>query len=318
MSKFPVESNDSEGMRDAVNYLLSGPGGLGQDFAGFNDYEDPWARNAAGDPEPKVPAYLTGNFRAPFTQTPAVAKLFVSAIGVSNAEQIDSRTVKYYFAGAPLASVPFAVGNGLTIYGITPSTFNSSSLRNAGSSIGAIGVIECTTSYVIVRTRAPIETPLGTYVSGGNIEYSSTDIGYVSTDCNARVAVTGGTEKVVVGGQLDQIISYECFDPTVDFQVTVSINRYNGFPTNDPVNPEFLFDVQYPPVVSKTYTFTGLSGTGTLPMIETVFTPVIDQPPPGYYWYILEVRFDLIDAGYVEVTQDEFRLRSLLAQSVKQ
>ena len=102
------------------------------------------------------------------------------------------------------------------------------------------------------------------------------------------------------------------------FQVTVSINRYIGSPTNDPVNPDFVFDLQYPPVVSKTYTITGLSGTGVLPMIETVFTSTIDQPPPAYYWYILEVRFDLIGAGYVEVTQDEFRLRSLTAQVVKQ
>ena len=47
MAKFPVEIGDSEGIIDSVNYLLSGPGGLGQNFQGFSDYQG---------------AYLTGAF----------------------------------------------------------------------------------------------------------------------------------------------------------------------------------------------------------------------------------------------------------------
>lgn len=310
MSQYPVESNEQ--LFQAVNYLLSGPGGLGQNFAGFSAYEDPWS-----DPV-KTSSYLTGNFRAPYTQT-TPAELYVAPINLSGAEQIDDRTVKYYFAGAPLASAPFSIGNGVVTSGITPSSFNRSSLRAQGADIIQIGVIECTDTYFIVRTVGPITTPLGTYVSGGSVVYSSTDIGFNSTDCVARVDISGGTDKVVVNGQLDQIITYECFDPSVDFQVTVSINRYVGSPTNDPVNPDFVFELQEPPVVSKTYTFTGLSGTGTLPMIETIFAPVIDTPPVGYYQYFLEVRYDLLPGlGTLEVTQDEFKLRSLTAQVVKE
>ena len=40
-------------LNDSVNYLLSGPGGLGQNFQGFSDYNQ---------------GQITGNERIPFTQ----------------------------------------------------------------------------------------------------------------------------------------------------------------------------------------------------------------------------------------------------------
>ena len=38
ISKYPVEISDAEGIVDAINYMLSGPAGLGQNFDGFSDY----------------------------------------------------------------------------------------------------------------------------------------------------------------------------------------------------------------------------------------------------------------------------------------
>ena len=48
MAQYPVE--DTAGLFEAVNYLLSGPSGLGQNFQGFSSYQ---------------PAYVTGTFRQP-------------------------------------------------------------------------------------------------------------------------------------------------------------------------------------------------------------------------------------------------------------
>ena len=50
MSQYPI--NTPQGLYEAVNYLASGPSGLGQAFQGFSDYNT---------------AYLTGNYRLPFT-----------------------------------------------------------------------------------------------------------------------------------------------------------------------------------------------------------------------------------------------------------
>ena len=163
MAKFPLEYNyqDSQAAVDAINYVLSGPTGLGQNFAGFSDYNT---------------VYLTGNFQAPFTTnsvsvnclggngttsltvssltgiaigyyvtgpgigtgatvtninattmvvtisvantnaisglitfSPTVAaELYVAPISISNAEQVDDRTIIYTFA-TPQATPPFAL-----------------------------------------------------------------------------------------------------------------------------------------------------------------------------------------------------------------
>jgi len=293
---WPITNNPQE-IVDGVNYALSGPGGLGQSFAGFSSYE---------------PAYITGNFRVPYTQlTPA--SLYVAPLSLSNAQVLDERTIKYTFTTAQ-PSAPFSVGNGLTITGVVPAGYNSQQLKDAGTSINQIGVIECTTTYVTVRTVAPIVTPLGTYTSGGSITFSCMDA-YLSTDGDVTVVVQGAQERVFVSAQLDQVISYAVSSGPAAMNVYVEISRYTAFQNNDPTNPDFIFDDQYT-VVSKAYPYTGLSGSGSLPRLETVFSNAIDTPAPGLYRYILEVYFETV-SGTLEVTADAVALRSTAAQVIK-
>lgn len=291
MSQYPVESQEQ--LYQAVNYLLSGPGGLGQNFAGFSSYQEAW---------------LTGNFRIPFSQSTAAA-LFVGNpdIALSLTEMLDDRTVKMTFA-APQPSPPFQLGNGLSVYGI--SSYYEYILGDFGTQIG---VVECTTTYVIVRLRSaqPVTTP----VAGGNVYFTSTGNFFNSTDCNARVTVTGGTDRVFISAQLNQITDYEVFSSPADLQVTVAINRYIGAINNDPTNPDYFF--QFDTTVSqKVYNYSALTAAGTL-NLETIFTTVIDEPDPAYYWYILEVKFRN-PVGDLQVTSSKFELRSLSAQVVKQ
>ena len=296
MAQYPV--TDQQGIIDGLNYTLSGPVGLGQNFSGFSSYAS---------------AFVTGNFRTPYTQS-TTANLYVAPIALSNAVQLDSRTIQYTFASAQ-PSPPFSLGNGIFITGITPTDYNSSDLKNAGNSIYPIGVIECTTTTVTVRTIAPIVGTLPAYVSGGAADYSSTDTGPNSTDCDVRVTVTSAQDQVFISGQLDQIISYAVSTAPADMTVRVSIDRYAGSPNYDPINPDYLFEYVATPV-QKDYVFTGLTGTGTLNPIETVFSGVLDRPGPGFYRYILQVEF-IVDAGVIEVTTDEISLRSITAQVVK-
>ena len=293
---YPVTANSNE-LVDGLNYALSGPGGTGQSFAGFSTY---------------TPAYLTGNFRIPFTQS-TTAALYVAPISLSNAEQLDSRTIKYTFTTAQ-ATAPFALGNGLSVTGITPAAYNSSELEDANASIFTIGVVECTTTYVIVRTNDVIVVPLGTYVSGGSISYTSTDTTWNSTDCDVRVSVQGGLERVFLNAQLDQLLTYNATVPGTAI-VTVAINRYTAFVNPDPTNPDLLFDDRYR-VTEKAYPFTASAGVNTLDLIETVFAGVIDAPDPGYYRYILEVYFET-DTATLQATENQLLLRSISAQVIK-
>ena len=288
MSKFPVEIQDQEGIVDAINYLMSGPAGLGQNFAGFSSFAQAW---------------LTGNFRVPYSQ-PTVANLFVAPIALSTSEQLDGRTFKYTFASTQ-ASPPFNLGNGVTVAGVANDWFDGS--------YTAIGVVQCTTDFVIVRSSGSfdIEPPS----TGGDI-FLTTGTDFISTDANARVTVTGGQDRVFISGQLDNAIGYDISSGPATLTYTVAVNRYVAFLNDDPTNPEFRFNLDKT-VSQKVYTFTGLTGTGTVPLQDTVFATVLDEPDPDYYWYILEVAFEFT-TGTGEVTTSELGLRSLSAQVVKQ
>jgi hypothetical protein len=305
MAKFPVEVSDKEGIVDAVNYVLSGPAGLGQNFAGFSSF---------------APAWLTGNFRVPYSlafadtanktiNTPA--RLYVSPIALSTSEMLDGRTFKFTFATAQ-KTAPFALGNGITIAGVD-SWYNDS--------YATIGVTKCTTTYVIVRTGSTY--PVQNSASGGTVSLV-TGTGFNSTDCNARVTVTGGTDRVFISAQLDSVLAYTANTFPAVLNYTVAVNRYKGEPNNNPVNPDFIFEFDET-VASKSYVRDGLGSSGTLPLTETVFTSVLDRPAPGFYWYILEVKFvfnthlvDKVAKSNGQVTGDLMSLRSLSAQVVKQ
>jgi hypothetical protein len=290
--QFPVQSGSDTSTTEALNYLLSGPGGLGQNFQGFSSY---------------TPAYLTGNYRPPFTD-PTLANVYVAAFALSTSEMLDERTYKFTFA-ATHTPAPFRLGNGIRISGTSTGWYDGK--------YNPIGVVESTTTYVVVKLNNGY--PVQPTASGGTIEFSimsdslsAEDILYNSTDCNGKVTVTGGTDRVFLSAQLNNVITYSGTG-TNTLQYQVAVNRYLGFITDDPVNPEFRFN--YDATISaRTYTKT-LTGSGTLDNIETIFSTVIDQPTPAFYWYILEVAY--AGTGDLVVTANEFDLRSLSAQVVK-
>jgi len=286
MSQYPVESQEQ--LYQAVNYLLSGPSGLGQNFAGFSSY---------------APAYLTGNYRTPFTQT-TPRKLYVQPFALATSEFVDGRTLKFTFASAQ-PTPPFVPGDLVIVAGVSNSWYDYR--------WNPIGVISCTTTYCYVRTGNIYTPPFEPIGYGGTIGLSLMGADN-STDCNARVTVTGATDRVFISGQLDQTVHYEVLSGSQDLTVNTKVNRYIGFINDDPVNPDYLFDPDGT-VAEKVYTFTGLTGTGTLPLVETVYSTLLDAPDKGYYWYILEVRYS---GTNIEVTQVDVGLRSLSAQVVKQ
>lgn len=290
---------DNEGTIDAINYLLSGPAGLGQNFAGFSTFID---------------GYLTGNFRPPFTY-PTEAFIYVAPISLGTSEMLDERTWKFSFASAQ-PSPPFTNGMPITVSGVTDSYYDGD--------YSPIGVIECTTTYVIVRTQTAYAVVAPS--SGGDVYYYNTlkadSESTMSTDANAKSTITGGTDRVFLSAQLNNIISYVGASSS-NLEYTVQISRLKGFINNDPVNPEYRF-IPDGIVAKRVYNYTGLSGSGTLDDVETIFTAIIDQPAPAYYWYILEIQFrnpDWDGTGSLpsfQVSECKFTQRGLSAQVVKQ
>ena len=321
MAKYPVETKDTDGVIDAVNNLLSGPSGLGQNFAGFTNPVIQYFDNTGQTDLPSLipvntPAYLTGNFRAPFTNDNSTTKTYVAPIALALSQYIDSRTAKYTFAETqPLP--PFATGNPIRITGVN---------GNYNGTNSPTGVVECTTEYVIARFNG--DGNVYPAAGGGSVLYDAFAGGaFVSTDCQAKVTVNGATDRVFISAQLNNTLSYTCTTDS-EFIYSVMITRREAFPNDDPINPDFVFATARQ-VVVKNYSCKVAAGAGTFPTldstadytvappIETIFTAVIDTPGLGYYWYILELEIDVID-GDVNFTQNKFGNRSMSVQVVKQ
>lgn len=268
-AKYPVEISDSEGIVDAVNYLLSGPSGLGQNFDGFSDYK---------------PAYLAGTFRAPFTvpiSTNPPPTLYVAPVSISNITVPNNPgaiiDVTYT---TPQVPTPFGAGDTVTISGVTPSFYDDNYRR---------GVLEVSSTGVLVQYTSDETWPA--YVSGGTIEKNASNID-VSTDCNGRVTVYGPTDEVFLSAQLNLNFTYDCTVAS-EWDIIVKIDRYAGFPTKTAGDNDYLFDLDTVgnPIVSEQVTHYSQSTSGTSGNTEYIFTTVLDQPSFGYYWYILDIVF---------------------------
>ena len=306
MSQYPV--NTPEGLYEAVNYLASGPAGLGQNFAGFSSYE---------------PAYIRPTFNQPFTvavtATTSPPSWYVPPIAVTNAQVIGNATgtntsKNYEIFFTPQPTVPFGVGASADPEGIVDSLYGSGSNFN-----GSADVLTCTTSSVIFQTVKAYD--FGTYVSGGTITKLDTD-NFVSTDCNGRVFVTGPTDRVFIAAQLGLDFSYSCTTAS-EFDIVIAINRYSPTTNATPaVGTDYRFN--FDKTISQVITHYSTTASGTINMAPTVFTSVIDQPSFGYYWYILEVNFSLFNntgtayPGNAKPGIFTAKLRSLTAQVVKQ
>ena len=283
-AKYPVEISDQEGIVDAINYLLSGPAGLGQNFDGFSDYN---------------PAYLTGTFRAPFTvpiTTTPPPTLYQAPINIGNitvpANPGAIIDVTYSSAQSP---VPFAEGDTVTISGVTPSFYDDDYRR---------GVLEPTSTGVVVQYTSELTWPA--YVSGGTIEKNASNTD-VSTDCNGRVTVYGPTDKVFLSAQLNLDFTYDCTTAS-EWDIRIKIDRYAGFPTTTAGDNEFLFDLDTNgnPVVSEQVTHYSESAAGTSGNVEYIFTTVLDQPNFGYYWYILDIVFSTLDPNLGGLLEQQY------------
>ena len=369
MAQYPLQEGNDTAVADGLNYLLSGPAGLGQDFNGYEQW---------------TPGYLTGNFRIPYTQLSfdrdctgtsgdafvsanpnaknimpgmsvsgygiaggttvisigaataggvqvnlsaaitqdisngltfspnPVPQLFVDDINCSSAVQLDDYTFQYNFT-APVSPPPFQVGNNINGDGWANDWYNGRWPRQ--------GVIACTTTYVVVST-INYSPGKGDDLAGGVVKYfvvtDVPDVNALSTDCNSKIVVNGGNDRVFISAQLNNIITYTATTPS-DLSYGVAINRYKGYPNNNPANPGYVFDLDKL-IAKRVYTFSGLTGTNiTLDNIETIFSNFPDTNiAPAYYWYILDVSYQVTNGGDLQINESELGLRSMSTQTVKQ
>ena len=93
----------------------------------------------------------------------------------------------------------------------------------------------------------------------------------------------------------------------------VIYNERLGF--DKPVAVQYFYDQT---VALQTYQYALSAGTATLPMKETIFSNVIDNPGSAYYLYRVDLLFRVInDTGACEVTTSKLGNRNISVQVVK-
>lgn len=268
MSKFPVEQQDTQGIVEAINFVLAGPQAQGPVFGGFQS---------------STATYLTGNFRLPFTNTdPVIGNLYIAPIALSTAEWLNDFTWKYTFASAQ-PNPPFAIGNNIDVIGVTPNDFDGY--------FGKIGVVECSTTYVIARSPSAYPNP-GVIGTGGTVEYNAAypqgGNQVLSTDANDKIVVNYNSSEIIVNAQLNNKITFASSGET-QMTYTVQIDRYRAFRNNDAANPDFFFEfdatiaqrsyVELLPdtlTAALTLTVAGVKPTAVFPL--TAVAPVLTYP----------------------------------------
>lgn len=277
MAKYPIDNeSDQIGIVDALNYVLSGPAGLGQNFSGYSS---------------NSPAYIRPTSKQPFmlpitTTTDPSWYLNIPITTIATVGANPTATLDITFA-TPYAEPPFELGDLFVLYntvaaGLDPDFYNYRYYK----------VLSCTTTTVrVAYTKSDQlvnQTWPGLSAPGGNLVRNFYDI-LVSTDCNGRVSVQGGTDRVFINGQLLLDFDYTA-SMASEFELDVMINRYKGYPNTDPGTVDFYF-IKDALVASRTYHYS-VTAPGVVQDLETIFTSVIEQNLPlGYYWYILEVSF---------------------------
>jgi hypothetical protein len=297
MAQYPVEVGDSEAIAEGLNYLLSGPSGLGQNFEGFSAYE---------------PVYIRPSGRQPWslpldtTLDPSVyLALPITNIVIDGGNPSSFLTVTFT---AAYTDPPFQFGDKLDILGVV-ETGTDETLNATG-----FVVYSCTASTVTVGYNGEfLPFVWNTYVSGGTIGRNYLDgTAMAVTECNARVTVAGATDQVFVSAQVDLAWEYDCVTAT-DYEVVIAITRLRGFPTGTPGSNDYLF-ADTVVVSEKPFARSVAPGTGTQ-SLEAVFTTVLDGPNLnfGYYWYILTVEFVMPGGITVEVGSEKFTLGGTIA-----
>lgn len=307
MSKFPVELSDGEGQVDAINYLLSGPSGLGQNFAGVSFVDTETDSNSFF-----IPTWLTGYYRTPYSIIQGSPKLlYITPIPFSTIEFLDDRTLRCTFT-TPQPNPPFEPG--------TPVFINNASDPWYDGAYRLPGIIGSTTTDCTIRLSRAY--PILPSATGGTIEIDTST--FLSTDCIARVNVTSVTDRNFIGAQLIipdiqfDVINLDPISNTNTIELQIQLNRYKGEINTDPVNPDFVFEFDKQIITRNRRFVYNTTGLKNLSDIETNFISIIDTAPVGLYEYYVEINLIAEVLLSARLIYCKLGNRSISAQVVKE
>lgn len=281
MANYPINGGDDQSLLDAVNYVASGPSGLGQPNVGFNT---------------SVTGFVTGNYRVPYNNA-TLCLLNTSAIPLGNSYWLDDYTWKYEFASAQ-PSPPFAIGNNITVSGVTPSDYDGTYDRT--------GVVYCDENYVVVKSTGAYPNPgvTGTggeaYLAVANFDFPTTnDSVLLSTDCNGIISVVGPEDFVNLSAQISTgTIVGSVVEPgsNGNFGISTQLNRYKAYNSGTAANPQYFYNFDTT-VAEQTQTIYLSGGVGQILTFEIDASSGTKVDTIGSPWYVTLYDYNVSTTG---------------------
>ena len=204
----------------------------------------------------------------------------------------------------PLTSglAPFAVSSSIVVSGVSPNIYN-----------GTYTVTGCTANSVTFNSVAPYITGVAIAGTAGQFTCTASTLAV-----NQLVKISG----LLTGGGVGNITGYT--NPKTYY--IIATNGSTTFTLSETLGGTALTTIAglttgltftiADPFVGGTITATSISNT--LPIEETVFSNVIDNPGSAYYLYRVDLLFRVInDTGACEVTQSKLGNRNISVQVVK-
>lgn len=256
MSQYPLDNNSD--IVEAVNYLLSGPTSIGQNFEGMSAV-GVTIPTSSGFGSSQTQTYLTGMPILGPQQQPgtvntndeldgvvydAVYPLWNTLPGGLSITSITpiTATGRKIDVGVDISSIvtfysryPFVLGQQVVLSGVTPSSYNGTYTVVAPSGF--------TYPTAFVTLISDTEQTWSAYTSGGtlkindNFSGSSPTTQRFFTGNQAVVTVTGPTDRVFISSQMNNLNVYtyiliNALPPLFEgFYVNLEINRYRAVQT---------------------------------------------------------------------------------------
>lgn len=309
MPQFPV--SDQQGLIDGLNYVLSGPGSLGQSFQGYSSNQATALTGDIFDPN-------TGEVASGLPIATGYLQYYLTDCQVRTG--VSGGTDKVVVSGQINADFDYTSLSDSTIaYTVAINRYtaypNNSTNYNDYLWFAQDTIASHSYNFTVPTSSAGLNT---VSASGTKIAYTAPATGslvypvdYIAT----LVSATTGTGS----------------DAVIQIQIAYgTAGTYNDTNTKITViapgaNWSYGATIVIPGadlggvtgVNDLTLTVTGLTGSTPNIVQETIFTNIIDQPPLGYYLYVIELQWYAL-IGDITVDACDLNVRSISAQVVKQ
>lgn len=323
MSQYPVDTTDN--LVEAVNYLLSGPVGSGQNFEGVSavGLDSPTSAELFFIP---VQTWYTGlPYYGPLSFRPSIEQpgtqddpadpldpnvyypiwntlpggLAITAITPVTATGRDITVTVTLGSLNNESSSPWTNGQIVVLSGITPSSYNGT--------YTVVNFIPATETFpsTTVTLRSSISQTWASYTSGGVLtinDFTNTVNQYFPTGLQAVVTVNGPTDRVFVSSQsgalsvytYTKFVSIAAFTPKIKLQV----NRYRAIATTTlPDSIDFKYYQGFEWKLDKTVVnlekVIAWDSIGSEVKVnnygDIIYNNVIDSPGIGHYLYAFQI-----------------------------